>query len=238
MDYDCESGAQRSFERWRSTGEENANNLETEEEMLDRLESEAAEANDNAMSGAMGELERKVEDAKTEMEIADALDEIRMRNARIQRAESGKDGDGKGAVLIDQAVEAAERAFAGRLDKIPEDEVDAHEAVKSLPPTTRNMNTKLGGGAGGGSSLRNEIVAYNDDDDDDDNNNNNNNSININININKHQPSSSMPPPPPPHSQPSQQQQQHQQTFKRTVKKKKDFSAALGIKKKEKPALV
>ncbi|KAK4694871.1 hypothetical protein P7C71_g2773, partial [Lecanoromycetidae sp. Uapishka_2] len=88
MDYTCEKGAKRNFEVWRDP-DANTNPLETEEEMLDRIEAEQAEA-----GGAMAELETKVVDAKREMEIADALDEIRTRNARISRAE-GREAEGE-----------------------------------------------------------------------------------------------------------------------------------------------
>ena len=75
MDYECEKGAKRNFEPWREAKLAE----ETEEERLDRLEREEAERD------AMKELEAKTLDAKTEMQIADALDEIRTRNARIER---------------------------------------------------------------------------------------------------------------------------------------------------------
>ena len=94
MDYTCERGAKRNFEPWRASGE--SNKVETEEERLDRLEAEEA-----AQGGAMEQLEAKVVDAKREMDIADALDEIRTRNARIQRAE--------GKSEMDTALEVAER---------------------------------------------------------------------------------------------------------------------------------
>lgn len=77
MDYDCERGAKRNFEPWREAKLAE----ETEEEMLDRLEKEEADRD------AMKDLETKVLDAKQEMAIADALDEIRSRNARIERAD-------------------------------------------------------------------------------------------------------------------------------------------------------
>lgn len=125
MDYTCERGAKRNFEPWRANGE--SNKIETEEETLDRLEAEEA-----VQGGAMEQLEAKVVDAKREMDIADALDEIRTRNARIQRAE------GKGEVdaalelaqeerrrrreeerrLEDIDAEAARRAFAKRNEEI------------------------------------------------------------------------------------------------------------------------
>ncbi|KAL8812507.1 MAG: hypothetical protein Q9200_000971 [Gallowayella weberi] len=78
MDYTCERGAKRNFEVWRAGNEDGSG--ETDEERLDRLEREMGE------KSAMEELEAKVLDAKQEMAIADALDEIRTRNARNERA--------------------------------------------------------------------------------------------------------------------------------------------------------
>ncbi|KAL8682686.1 MAG: hypothetical protein Q9186_001282 [Xanthomendoza sp. 1 TL-2023] len=85
MDYTCERGAKRNFEVWRAGGETPAG--ETDEERLDRLEVEMGE------KSAMEELEAKVLDAKQEMAIADALDEIRTRNARNERAGGKEVGD-------------------------------------------------------------------------------------------------------------------------------------------------
>jgi Saf4/Yju2 protein len=75
LDYECEKGATRNFEPWREAKLAE----ETEEERLDRLEREEAERD------KMADLEAKTLDTKTELAIADALDEIRMRNARIDR---------------------------------------------------------------------------------------------------------------------------------------------------------
>jgi DNA-directed RNA polymerase subunit RPC12/RpoP len=112
MDYECERGAKRNFEPWR----EAKLSEETEEERLDRLEKEEAERD------AMKELETKVLDAKTEMAIADALDEIRSRNARLEKA----DRDGVEANIEpdpahdrrkrqeEEDAEAARQAFANR----------------------------------------------------------------------------------------------------------------------------
>jgi hypothetical protein len=80
MDYACERGAKRNFEPWREAKLAE----ETEEERLDRLEREEAERD------VMSELEKKKEDAQTEMAIADALDEVRTRNAMRER----RDGEG------------------------------------------------------------------------------------------------------------------------------------------------
>lgn len=92
QDYTCERGAKRSTEPWRRSVEEEE---ETDEQRLDRLEAEEEERN------AMEELEAKTVDAKREMAVADALDEIRTRNARIERAQ----GDG---ILGPEAVVAPE----------------------------------------------------------------------------------------------------------------------------------
>jgi hypothetical protein len=151
---------------------------ESDEERLDRLEREEEEKN------AMVELETKTLDAKREMAVADALDEIRTRNARNERI--GKDG---GEVTVSRATideekerqeredeEAARRAFMRQqeaLEEIIEDEEDEWSAG---PSTMLEEPAK-------------EV-------------------------------SKEMQPP----------------SFKRVVKKKKDFSAALGIKKK--PSLV
>jgi len=123
MDYECERGAKRNFEPWR----EAKLNEETEEERLDRIEREEAERD------AMKELETKVIDAKTEMAIADALDEIRSRNARLEKA----DREGKGTEVQPDAAderrkkqeeedaEAARQAFASRsMPDIGEETID------------------------------------------------------------------------------------------------------------------
>lgn len=85
QDYAIVSGAKRNVEPWRQV--ENAD--ETDEQRLDRLEAEEAEANGEAVAeqNRMEELEAKTLEAKREMEVADALDEIRTRNARIARAD-------------------------------------------------------------------------------------------------------------------------------------------------------
>lgn len=87
MDYTCERGAKRNFEPWRDPTSRELQ--ETDEQRLDRLEREEAEAAEEEERNAMEELEQKMQDSKREMQIADALDEIRTRNARIERGEKG-----------------------------------------------------------------------------------------------------------------------------------------------------
>ena len=146
--------------------------------MLDRLEREEEERD------AMKDLEKKTLDAKTEMAIADALDEVRTRNAQRERA------DVEGAltgVTVEQRDEEAERM---------EREIE-EQARLAFQSGTGEKVRRLGKeeiedqDAGGILKKAKEMAA--------------------------------MPPPPAP-------------TFQRQVKKKKDFSAALGIKKK--PALL
>lgn len=179
MDYACERGAKRNFEPWRDQSAKE----ETEEERLDRLEAEEEEKN------AMVELETKTLDAKREMQIADALDEIRTRNARIERGEG----------LVDVSVprdtrdeerereereieEAARRAF----------ETEEGEKVKRLVDIEEEEQNSVDGK---NASRVTSTSAF----------------------------AETKADPVVP-------------TFKKVVKKKKDFSAALGIKKK--PGLV
>ena len=108
MDYTCERGAKRNFESWRDP--ESTELKETDEERLDRLEREEVEEAENAERNAMEELEQKMDESKREMQIADALDEIRTRNARIERGERG----GKEEEALAHAREQADEAKAAQ----------------------------------------------------------------------------------------------------------------------------
>lgn len=205
MDYTCERGAKRNFEVWRkpdgeADDDDDAHRLETDEERLDRLEAEEAER------GAMEVLEGKVVDAKREMEIADALDEIRTRNARIQRAE------GKGGEEVDAALAQAERARVEleveRRRVEAEDEEAARRAFARGIEIGGAVGVGGGDGDGAGPDGSGDGGGLGDGGD-----------VGT-VTAAKGATVGNMPPP----------------EFKRVVKKKKDFSAALGIKKK--PALV
>jgi hypothetical protein len=102
MDYQCERGAIRNFEPWREEGVRE----ETEEERLDRLEREEGET-------AMEKLETKTLDSRREMQIADALDEVRARNARNERVDEEEIvrvlQEMRGEELVDQEREREEK---------------------------------------------------------------------------------------------------------------------------------
>ena len=178
MDYTCERGAKRNFEVWR----ESKLAEETEEEMLDRMEKEESERD------AMKELEKKTLDAKTEMAIADALDEVRMRNAHRERA------DVEGAVsgvAVDRRDSEAERV---------EREIEEQARMAFQSGTGERIKRVEVEGEDDGSS--GEAVRR--------------------VEGSVSEDRKAMPPPPAPAP-----------TFQRQVKKKKDFAAALGIKKKQ-----
>ena len=184
MDYECEKGAKRNFEVWRNTPKE-GEEKESEEERLERLEREEEER------GAMEELEMKVVDAKREMEIADALDEIRTRNARNERA--AKDGARAGESEEDRLI----RLERERVEREIEEQArmafvtETGERVRRLGPDGDDGDDGEGVDGVGGIAIGGNKVGE-------------------------------MLPPPP--------------TFKRAPKRKRDLSAALGIKKK--PTLV
>lgn len=159
MDYECEKGAKRNFEPWREAKLAE----ETEEERLDRLEQEEAE------NDAMAELETKALDAKTEMAIADSLDQIRTRNARLERsgattvvdmgldkAQEERDEARKRQEAEDE--EAARKAFmAGTGEKVrrlvtdEDEEAEAVEIKKVEEPTfarTKKKKKDLGAAFG------------------------------------------------------------------------------------------
>jgi hypothetical protein len=105
MDYSVERGAKRNFEPWRANTADNVN--ETEEETLDRLEREEQVEREQVERDKMAELEEKMQDSKREMAVADALDEIRTRNARIQRGEAL--GEEAALTLVRDEVDEARR---------------------------------------------------------------------------------------------------------------------------------
>ncbi|OJZ89274.1 hypothetical protein ASPFODRAFT_42451 [Aspergillus luchuensis CBS 106.47] len=106
MDYRAERGAKRNFEPWRDRSKAEETAEETEEQVLDRLEREEGENVEQEERDKMAELEEKMLDSKREMAIADALDEIRTRNARIERGGAGGSEVALGAVREERDEEA------------------------------------------------------------------------------------------------------------------------------------
>ncbi|KAK3945173.1 CWC16 protein [Diplogelasinospora grovesii] len=228
QDYAVERGAKRNTDPWKR-GAGDRDEEETDEQRLDRLEREMAEAaGDDSYSklerNAMEELEAKTADAKREMAVADALDEIRSRNARIARKVAEEDGDIEGVLAnIERGgvskeeqerlrqeredEEAARRAFAFvRTQEALEEEIVEEEDDNVT--TTTEPNGKLNNGSGGNSSsgtTESSAVAA---------------TVAETKKTTTTTTTTDMPPP----------------SFKRQVKKKKDHAALLGIKKK--PSLV
>lgn len=153
QDYVVVSGAVRNNEPWRNRAAEE----ESVEQRLDRLEREEAEAAGEEELDKMEELEAKNQDAQREMAAADALDEIRHRNARINRSEK------EGVDFVDTIVrtedeerkqqekedeEAAKAAFAAaraqveRPTKVAEPEDIPVESQAPAPTFKRAVKKK------------------------------------------------------------------------------------------------
>jgi hypothetical protein len=135
MDYTCERGAKRNTEPWRDTAKMEEVN-ETDEERLDRLEREEAEENELQERNAMEELEQRMMDSKREVQVADALDEIRVRNARIERGERG----GKEEVALASVKDTMEEE---RLRAEREDEETARRAFAEPKPQQEQLDQRI-----------------------------------------------------------------------------------------------
>ncbi|KAL1891543.1 Pre-mRNA-splicing factor cwf16 [Sporothrix stenoceras] len=210
QDYTLVSGAKRNVEAWRHATQEEQE--ETDEQRLDRLEAEEAEANGEAAleQNRMEELEAKTLEAKREMEVADALDEIRTRNARIARADHREHLEtvalqarpaGEQERLWQQELEdaeAARAAFAAAAKGIEEEAEDDNDSDSDSDGQPAWLS-KTG-------SSKPKMTASS---------------------------SSATPKPPTP---PVVEESVPVPSFKRQVKKKKDHALLLGIKKK--PSLV
>ncbi|TQS31568.1 hypothetical protein Golomagni_08152, partial [Golovinomyces magnicellulatus] len=194
-DYAMVKGAMRNIEPWRERDTAD----ETIDEKLDRLEKEEAEAAGEEEKNAMEELEAKNADAKREMAAADALDEIRQRNARIHRSEKqGMDyadeiirAEDEVKIRLEQEDDdAAKKAFAEAKARLAAPAANDEASSTPTEPTADLSKP----------ALAPDVLEP--------------------VPESASEPTSDMPPP----------------SFKRVVKKKKDRSALLGIKKK--PSLV
>ncbi|KAI5480377.1 CWC16 protein family protein [Pseudohyphozyma bogoriensis] len=103
-DYVAEHGAARNFEPWREE------NPADEEDRLARLEEEE--------NDPMAALESKALDSKREMDILDGLQELKSRNARIERA--GKEGSEKFLDRVSSGLEVGDREVTRKLTEFEE----------------------------------------------------------------------------------------------------------------------
>lgn len=179
-------GAVRNMEPWRNREAEE----ETDEQRLDRLEREEAEAAGEEEKNAMADLEAKNADARREMAAADALDEIRQRNARINRSEK-------------EGVDFADSIVRTEDEEREQQEREDDEVAKRAFATARSYMEVVEEETG---------------------------SISTPVSNDEPAGPSSMPTPM------DEDKPAPALSFKRTVKKKKNHAALLGIKKK--PSLV
>lgn len=112
-DYAAEHGASRNFEPWRDEKAE-------EEDRLAKLEEEE--------NNPMKVLENKTIDSKREMDILDALQDIRARNARNERV--GQSDDLLSRLALEE-VETEEEALQRKLEE--EDERLVREVFSKVP---------------------------------------------------------------------------------------------------------
>lgn len=149
-DYECESGASRNFELWRDTEQA------LEEEKRAREEEEI---------DPMKNLEHRTMDNKIEMDILDALDEMKAINQRHQRVDinkalekvakkhdaSSKDGKATtAAAMVDTSITAEEEAMIKNMfaAKRPVEKVSAEAADGETSAASAVLDT-----FGGESSL-------------------------------------------------------------------------------------
>ncbi|GAA5938781.1 hypothetical protein JCM1841_001625 [Sporobolomyces salmonicolor] len=120
-DYTAEHGAMRNFEPWR------ANDDKKEDDKLARLEEEE--------NNPMAALENKAIDSKREMDILDALQSLRSRNARIERAAGGID-EGKVLDRVSTSIEVGDREVERKVSeyelKRKKEEEEDEEEVKRV----------------------------------------------------------------------------------------------------------
>ncbi|KAI7458772.1 hypothetical protein KC351_g17958 [Hortaea werneckii] len=210
MDYTCERGARRNFEPWREAKLAE----ETEEERLDRLEKEEGERD------KMVELEQKTNDAQMEMRIADALDDVRMRNAMRERG-GGVEGALQGVVMdrgkgmrdeeaerVEREIEEqARRAFlsaTGERVRRLDGDIELDDSISVTGPS---FSASSSASSSARSSLDNSYAHLPDPSENSD--------------------KAAMPPPPPPTTTTTTTTS----AFQRKPKMKKDFASSLGIKK-------
>jgi hypothetical protein len=139
MDYRIVSGAKREYEVWR--GDERAK--DTEEQRLDRLEREEAGSSGEDRT-IIEDLEKKMEGARAEMKVADALDDIRAANSR-QEGKPIMDGF-KVEVDVQEAEDAeiARAAFKGTKRSATDHEAEAFDVDFSTARPVKKVKKDFG----------------------------------------------------------------------------------------------
>jgi hypothetical protein len=99
-DYECESGASRNFELWRET--------------TDAVDAAKKEREEEDKMDSMKSLENRTLDSKIEMDILDALDEMRAINQRHERVDTN-------ALLGSLSSKADEKVMSNGLTKSDEE---------------------------------------------------------------------------------------------------------------------
>ncbi|KAG2366824.1 hypothetical protein BDR07DRAFT_1352068 [Suillus spraguei] len=117
-DYSAEHGASRNFEPWREE------KVVEEEDRLARLEEEE--------NNPMKALENRTVDAKREMDILDALQDIRARNARNERVGQASDLVSR-MTVEEETEEERERRLAEEEDEKLVREVFSKVSMPTLP---------------------------------------------------------------------------------------------------------
>lgn len=131
----------RNFEPWRDDGA----TAETAEERLERLANEAAE-------DPMEELEKKTVDQKREMDILDKLQEVRQRNARLERADVDRALTSVSSrVAVGDIEDEVDEEEARRRAEEEEDEAEVRRRFGRLPPSIELAEPLAAGEEDGGS---------------------------------------------------------------------------------------
>lgn len=183
-DYVAEHGAQRNFEPWREEEAKKNAGSDSEDDVERLLATERAELEEEE-EDSMRSLEKNQIESKREMEILDKLQEIRTRNARLERSMNGRGPDGvltsvssriQSGLAGEQEVLEQER----RLKELEEDEAEVAKyfskvAFPTKPfgqlqniedgdatPSGSGSNSALGSNWKKPSPLQNEIDSYHD----------------------------------------------------------------------------
>lgn len=137
----AEHGAQRNFEPWREDeAKKNAGSDDSEDDVDRLMATERAELEDQE-EDSMRSLEKNQIESKREMEILDKLQEIRSRNARMERSANGRSILTSVSSRVDsnlagvKEVEEEER----RLKELEEDEAEVARFFSKVthPPSTQ-----------------------------------------------------------------------------------------------------